>query len=256
MNDEIQDIIRNAGELLSRAFRGSQRFREKERGHLLSEYDTAAHEYIASELARRFPGDSVRSEEAPEAGNGGGASWIVDPLDGSAYFIFGEPYFSISIAKELSGRIVEGHVYNPISGEYFYTDEVCGRSYLNGEEISVSRVGRIEDSLVAFGFSANMRAIKRYYAHWPETFEKCKKGIAWICPALSICNVARGRLEAFIDFGCSCEGQAAASLILRNSGGAMFNYDQTDYDHRLKGGVFTNGVFGIEMSEKRLQPQR
>ena len=278
MKNEIEDIVRNAGELLSRAFRGAQRFKEKERRHLLSEYDIAVDDYLTSELLRRFPDDSVFSEEAPESGReteletgpgtgpktgpktgpqnerNGGARWIVDPIDGSACFIFGEPYFSISIAKEQSGEIVEGHVYNPVSNDYFYSDTNCKRAYLNTDVIKVSRISQMRDSLVAFGFSANIRAIKQYYADWPETFEKCKKGIAWICPALSICNVARGRLEAFIDFGCSYEGQAAASLILRNSGGAMFNYDHTDYDQRVKGGIFTNGNFEIEMTEGRLKP--
>ena len=278
MPKEIEDIVRNAGELLLRAFRGAQRFKEKERRHLLSEYDIAVDKYLTSELLRRFPDDSVFSEEAsesrlgteleselatesetglgawPEAAKSGGARWIVDPIDGSACFIFGEPYFSISIAKEQSGEIVEAHVYNPVSKEYFYSDTDCRRAYLNSDVINVSRISRMRDSLVAFGFSANIRAIKQYYADWPQTFEKCKKGIAWISPALSICNVARGRLEAFIDFGCSYEGQAAASLILRNSGGAMFNYDHTDYHHRAKGGIFTNGHFEIEMQEGRLKP--
>jgi fructose-1,6-bisphosphatase/inositol monophosphatase family enzyme len=186
----------------------------------------------------------VFSEEAEETGKSDDSRWIVDPIDGSAYFIFGEPYFSISIARERSGEIIEGHVYNPISNEYFYSDNKSESSYINGETIAVSEITRVEESLVAFGFSANIRAINRYYSDWKETFENCRKGIAWICPALSICNVARGRLEAFIDSGCSYQGQAAASLILRNAGGAMFNYDRTAYDHRVKGGIFTNGLFG------------
>ncbi len=252
MKNEIEEIIRTAGEMLSRAFRSSQNFSEKERGHLLSDQDIAVNEYLTTELLRRFPGDSVASEEAPETGEKDGARWIVDPIDGSAYFIFGEPYFSVSIARERVGEIVEAHVYNPISNEYFFGSDEERRSYLNGEPITVSDIGRIEDSLVAFGFSANIRAINRYYADWPETFESCKKGIAWICPALSICNVARGRLEAFIDSGCSYQGQAAASLILKNAGGGMWNYDQTDYDHRIKGGIFTNGKFEIEKAPGRL----
>jgi myo-inositol-1(or 4)-monophosphatase len=253
MKNEIEDIVRDAGELLSQGFYAPQRFQEKDRGQLLSEYDILINRQLTSGLLRRFPDDSVFSEEAPETGKRDGAKWIVDPIDGSAYFIFGEPYFSISIAKELSGEIIEGHVYNPITNEYFYSDAYCKSSYLNGDKITVSKVTGIQDSLVAFGFSADIRKINRYYSHWPETFEKCKKGIAWICPALSICNVARGRLEAFIDSGCSYEGQAAASLILRHSGGAMFNYDDTEYDHRVKGGIFTNGHMEIEMSEERLE---
>ena len=252
MNSEIEPILREAGEILARAFRDPQRFQEKERGHLLSEYDIIVNDRITSSLLHRFPHDSVNSEESDQTGQGGGSTWIVDPIDGSAYFIFGEPYFSISVAKELEGEIIEGHVYNPITDDYFFSDLDSGRSYLNGEKIEVSAITGIPDSLVAFGFSANIRAINRYYSHWPETFENCRKAIAWICPALSICNVARGRLEAYIDFGCSYQGQAAASLILRNAGGAVLNYDNREYDHRTKGGIFTNGRIEIETSIERL----
>jgi fructose-1,6-bisphosphatase/inositol monophosphatase family enzyme len=104
----------------------------------------------------------------------------------------------------------------------------------------------IKDALVSFGFSANMKAINGYYEKWKYLFDNCKKGIPWICPALSICNVARGRIEAFIDKGCSFEGQAAASLILKNAGGKMINYDWSAYEVTSKGGIFTNGKIKYE----------
>jgi len=251
MSSSIEDIIQNAGNMLARGFCEVQRFGEKESGHLLSEYDVTVNNYLTQELLQRFPQDTVISEEAPGNAEGDGDTWIVDPIDGSAYFIFGEPYFSISIARERSGEIVEGHVYNPITRDYFYSDAAGKTSALNNKEITVSKVDKLEDSLLAFGFSANMKAIHRYYEDWQQSFERCKKGIAWICPALSICNVARGRLEAFIDFGCSREGQAAASLILRNAGGALFNYGDAGYDHRVKGGIFTNGLFDIGTAGNR-----
>lgn len=64
--------------------------------------------------------------------------------------------------------------------------------------------------------------------------------------SLTICNVARGRIDSFIDFGCSMEGQAAAALILKNAGGKVFNYDFSEWDHRQKGIVATNGVIDLQ----------
>ena len=149
------------------------------------------------------------------------------------------------MAKEIDGRIEEAHVFNPISDEYFYSDINTAKSIMNGDEIHCSDVEGFNQALVAFGFSANMQVINRYYGDWESLFDTCKKGIPQICPALSICNVARGRIEAFIDFGCSYEGQAAASLILANAGGSMVDYDRNEYDHRAKGGVFTNGRINL-----------
>lgn len=241
----IEEAVRHAGRILKEGYHASRAYTEKERGHLRSEYDLKSNTYLVGEISRIYPNDTVFSEEAETEFGNSSTRWLVDPMDGSAYFIFGEPYFSVSVARETGGRVVEAHVYNPMTDEYYYTDESIGMSYLNGATIHVSQIANLAESLVAFGFSANMHAIRRYYDEWRPVFEGCRKGIAWICPALSICNVARGRLEAFIDFGSSTEGQAAASLILPNAGGSAMNYPSGEYDHHAKGGVFTNGQIDL-----------
>ncbi|MBN2545027.1 MAG: hypothetical protein JXB50_04460 [Spirochaetes bacterium] len=241
----IKSIIKNAGSILRYGYYESQRFKEKEKGHLLSEYDEIIDNYLIKEIKNKFPLCSFYTEEKKEMINKSDTKWIIDPIDGSAYFIFGEPYFSISAAKEENGVITEAHVYNPISDEYFYSDNEINISFLNENEITVSDVNNLEETLAAFGFSANINAINKYYNEWKNIIDRCKKGIAWICPALSICNVARGRLELFIDFGASYEGQSAASLILKNAGGKMLNYDRSDYSHKIKGGIFYNGKIEI-----------
>lgn len=245
MKNDIKKIIIKAGALLRKGYQNTQHYGVKERGHLLSEYDTIVNEYLVSEIGKRYPLDSIYSEESKEAIKKSGDRWIIDPIDGTTYFIFGEPFFSISIAHERNGEIVEAHVYSPVSGDYYFSDTKTGKSFLNGNEIHVSAVVQIHEALVAFGFSANIQLIKDYYATWGYLFETCKKGVAWICPSLSICNVARGRIEAFIDRGSSMEGQAAASFILKNAGGKMFNYDKSVYDYHAKGGIFTNGKLNI-----------
>jgi myo-inositol-1(or 4)-monophosphatase len=242
----MNDIIITAGNILKQGFFEFQNFREKERGHLLSEYDLIVNDYLISAIQKKYPDDSIYSEECEEVAGSSVHRWIIDPIDGTAYFIFGEPYFSISAAREKDGEIIESHVLNPVTGDYYYSDAIDKKSFLNGTQIKVSEISDVKNSLVSFGFSVNMKAIREYYEDWKYLFDNCKKGIPWICPALSICNVARGRIEVFIDKGCSFEGQAAASLILKNAGGMMTNYDGTVYDVTSKGGVFTNGVLNIQ----------
>ena len=197
--------------------------------------------FLTTRIRDAFPNDGVYSEENDELPSESGDRWIVDPIDGTAYFIFGIPFFSISVARESHGEIVEGHVFNPISDEYFFSDLATGISTLNGEAICTSITSSITQSLFAYGFSVNPRQIERYLSRWSTIIEDMKKGLPQICPALSICNVAHGRIDAFFDFGCSFEGQAAASLILKNAGGAMYDYPGTEYSISTKGGIFTNG---------------
>jgi fructose-1,6-bisphosphatase/inositol monophosphatase family enzyme len=99
--------------------------------------------------------------------------------------------------------------------------------------------------LVVFGYSANYKNIEKYYEKWHVIFDTCKKGIGFLSPALNICNVARGRIDCFIDFGSSMEGHAAGALILKNAGGIIYNYDLTEWDHT------TNGIIAINNNLKQ-----
>ncbi len=245
MNSQIEKIIKEAGLILEEGFNNFQIYKEKERQHLQSEYDVKVDNFLKDFFRINYPKDSIYSEETEEIKGHSNIRWIIDPIDGTTYFICGEPFFSISIAKELDGEIVEAHVYNPISKEYYYSDKITSKSYLNNIEISVSKTETIEESLLAFGFSANPKNIRKYLDKWEHLMTESKKAITWIGPALSICNVARGRVDAFIDFGCSFEGQAAASFILKNAGGYMTNYNNDKYDTTVIGGIFTNGLIKI-----------
>jgi len=235
MNATIKAVLSDTGEVLRRSFREGPDHAEKERFELVTEIDVEIEELVAEAIRSEYPEDGLVGEELGRMDGASGSVWIIDPIDGTTNFVMGKPYFAISIARERDGEVVEGYVYNPISDELFHSSREQGRSFLNGSPITVSRTGALRASLVAFGFSANLSAIQRYHDEWRTAFETCRKGVGWVAPALTLCNVTRGRIDAFIDFGASMVGQAAASLILRNAGGTVLNYNLSEYDHRAKG---------------------
>jgi myo-inositol-1(or 4)-monophosphatase len=240
LNALIGDILSEAGDLLRTRYRKTQGYEAKARFELVSEADTEVESLLIERLRASYPDDAVFSEESGDLAGASTSRWIVDPIDGSADFIAGVPYFAISIAREQGGAIIEGYVFNPVSNELYHATRDSDGAFLNGEPISVSTTSAVEDALVAFGFSAKMAAITEYHTRWRHVFEHCRKGLPLIVPSLTLCNVARGRLDAFIDFGCSMEGQAAASLILAKAGGTIRNHDLTDHDHRTTGAVAAN----------------
>jgi fructose-1,6-bisphosphatase/inositol monophosphatase family enzyme len=238
----VKDIVINAGNELKRQYYSIQASRAKEKFDLVTESDLLIENMIVQELKQRYPDDSIYGEEMGVIEGNGHNRWIIDPIDGTADFVFGVPYFAISVALERNGEICEGYVYNPISEEFYYSTKDQKKSFLNDEEIQVSTTGNIPDALVAFGFSTNYEKITQYYRQWECLFENSKKGLPLITPALTLCNVARGRIDIFIDSGCSMEGQAAAGLIVKNAGGHVYNYDCSDWDHRSKGIIASNGI--------------
>jgi 3'(2'), 5'-bisphosphate nucleotidase len=81
--------------------------------------DAGAQHYIAEQLARRFPGDAILSEEATDESDRltNRRVWIVDPLDGTREF--SEPPrddWAVHVALVEDGELVAGAVALPEMG--------------------------------------------------------------------------------------------------------------------------------------------
>ena len=236
MSEEVRELLLEAGSLLKARYFDPPLCDVNARRELVTETDHEIGRMLVERLHKLFPADGVSGEDLGRSRSESGGKWIIDPIDGTANYLMGKPYFAISMAREQGGKITEGYVYNPVSGELYHATKGKKGAYLNGHRITPSPTTEIRDALVAFGFSANMMAIQRYYDEWKTVFDQCAKGVGWITPAVTLCNVARGRLDAYFDFGASPAGQAAGAYILQKAGGLAMEYDNLDhYDHRTKG---------------------
>lgn len=241
MRDEVRELLLEAGGLLKARYFDPPLCDLNARRDLVTETDREIGRLIVERLLKLYPADGVRGEDLDRAQGHSGGAWIIDPIDGTANYLMGKPYFAISMAREHNGQITEAYVYNPVSGELYHAEKAKKGAFLNGQRISPSPTTDIRDALVAFGFSANMMAIQRYYDEWKPVFDQCAKGVGWITPAVTLCNVARGRLDAYIDFGASPAGQSSGAFILQKAGGIAVDYgDFEHFDHRTKGIVACN----------------
>lgn len=236
MTEEVRELLFEAGSLLKARYFDPPLCDVNARRELVTETDHEIGRMLVERLRKLFPADGVSGEDLGRSRSESGGTWIIDPIDGTANYLMGKPYFAISMAREQGGKITEACVYNPVSGELYHATKGKKGAYLNGHRIAPSPTTEIREALVAFGFSANMMAIQRYYDEWKTVFDQCAKGVGWITPAVTLCNIARGRLDAYFDFGATPAGQSAGAYILQKAGGIAMEYDSFDhYDHRTKG---------------------
>lgn len=109
------DISTAAGELLLR-YREALTSDDVEPVAFRKGADRVSQEFIAGELARRFSGDAVLSEESPDNAVRLGASrvWIVDPLDGTREFgEIGRGDWAVHVALFENGSLTAGAVALP-----------------------------------------------------------------------------------------------------------------------------------------------
>src|SRR5699024_5857132 len=64
--------------------------------------DRQAEQFIRTRLAELRPGEPVLGEE--EGGQDSAAlTWVVDPIDGTVNFLYGYPWFAVSVAAQING---------------------------------------------------------------------------------------------------------------------------------------------------------
>lgn len=113
---------REAGALTLDHFR---RFRDieigvKGPGDFVSDADRDSETLIRKRLLGQYPWGLTGEEFAPVEGADQDHRWLVDPIDGTTNFLFGQHY-TITIALRRGNETICGLVYNPVSGEMFTT---------------------------------------------------------------------------------------------------------------------------------------
>lgn len=181
----------------------------------VSEADVAAEDAIRAVLAAKVPDDGIVGEEGDDVVGTTGRRWIVDPLDGTVNYLYGNPQWCVSVACE--GLV--GVVFDPGRDE-LWTGAADGRAALNGEQLpsAVAPEGGLGHALVAtgFGYDAEVRRIQAEILSrvLPRVRDVRRAGAA----ALDVCWVAGGRTDAFYEFGVKAWDTAAGEVIVRACG--------------------------------------
>ncbi len=182
--------------------------------------DKESQALISQHLLSAFPDSAVMGEE----GNCGAAEaeymWIVDPIDGTVNYFYGIPIFCVSIALQHMGRLVLGCVYDPMQQELFTA--ISGQQpMLNGIPVAVSSRQQMQEAVVFIGHGTHDgsgEAGIRRFAHLSRQVRKIRiLGSA----ALSLCYIAAGRFDGYVESRICLWDFAAARVILEAAGGRL-----------------------------------
>jgi myo-inositol-1(or 4)-monophosphatase len=212
------EIAREAGALLAGYFERRIGFELKGDYDLVTEADRASERLVVERLRSHFPAHGIVAEEGSGHESPSEYKWYVDPLDGTTNFAHGFPMFNVTLGLERAGAMIAGVVFDPVRGEMFAAER-GGGAYLNNRRVRVSRVERLEDSLVATGFPSRKRH-ENVNVHFYHQFGMVTHGVRrGGSAALDLAYVACGRLEAFWEFGLNPWDMAAGTLLVEEAGG-------------------------------------
>jgi myo-inositol-1(or 4)-monophosphatase len=183
----------------------------------VTEYDRAAEQLIVDALRSSRPDDAIVGEEGADDAGISGLEWHIDPIDGTANFVYDLPSWCTSVAVVDADGPLAGAVYVPVADELFSAARGSGAT-LNGVSITCSSVAELSRALVGTGFSYSAerraRQARRLPLLLPEVRDVRRLGSA----AIDLCFVACGRLDAYFEEHLNSWDLAAGVLIAQEAG--------------------------------------
>ena len=144
------------------------------------------------------------------------ASWIVDPIDGTANYFRGVDQCCVSIALMEGGKSKIGVIYNFNTNEIFYASSGDG-AYLNEEKIEVSDISDKSRASLFTGFPASESIESQ--SKFLKNLKVWKKIRMFGSAALSCAYVASGRADYYAEKGVYLWDFAAGICLVEEAGG-------------------------------------
>jgi myo-inositol-1(or 4)-monophosphatase len=249
LQDFLSKIILEAGKL-SLTYRDrldNITFEHKSEKDIVTEADKAVELFIIKSIHEVFPDHSILGEETGVHLGSSDYRWIIDPIDGTISFLYGQPFYSISIALEKNGILQQGAVFAPVMNELFQAKRGEGAT-LNGKSIATSTRPTLSKSVLATGFACVRAGAKRNNLPYlglllPKILGVRRFGSA----AMDMCYVACGRFDGFWELNLNIYDIAAGQLILQEAGGVVTDFKGNPIKEDCKEIVSVNAFIGDEL---------
>lgn len=203
--------------------------KQKESHHsVVSEEDLRSEKIIIEYLDKAMPGHSFISEEGGEIKQNDELTWVIDPIDGSSYYIRGLRSFSVSVALLYQWQPILGIVACPSNAELFTTLR-AGGSYLNGKPITVSSSQKLRDCI--FSFSHRFLREPKFSSPQEELVPSCRSIRGGGSCAQELCYIACGRIDGFVAPAQKFWDFAAGALMVEEAGGQFTNFSGEPPDY-------------------------
>ena len=218
-------ILREAGHLARDYFIRREQLAVEHKGmqDLVSIADREVEALIRTRLSAAFPDDGLLGEEHGGAdGEAQGAFWVIDPIDGTANFLRGMPYWSVALAYLIDGRTEIGVTYDPVHDELFWARRGAG-AFRNERAIRVSEQTDPKQAVLGSTYTFKM-AVDDYVRLIEGILRAGADHRRMGSTALMMCHVADGRLDGCATLYCNSWDVIGGLLLVQEAGGAASDF--------------------------------
>jgi myo-inositol-1(or 4)-monophosphatase len=218
-------VVREAGKLALDYFSRRDQLETEHKGmqDVVSVADRAVEDLIRTRLSRAWPEDDLLGEEGGGAERRPGAGlWVIDPIDGTANFLRGMPYWSVALAYAVDDRVEIGVTYDPVHDQLFWARR-GGVAYRDQVPVRVSGATDPQRAIIGSTFTFQM-GIKHYGALLEGILRAGADHRRMGSTALMMCHVADGRLDGCVTGYCNSWDVIGGLLLVQEAGGVASDF--------------------------------
>lgn len=235
--NQVLEVLVEAGKNLKSHYGNikSNNYKGGNAGNIVTKLDIETEEFLADRLKKYYPSIGFKGEEfgLREVAD---SFWLVDPIDGTGYFVRGIPGCTNMIALIDSGEVIFSAIYDFVNDNLYHAQKNRG-AFCNNTKIHVSN-----------------RTIKEAYLYLECDFEKDNFSkyiqLSKLCmilssgypPGFEYAMVASGKIEGRINFnpsGCDYDF-APGTFLVKEAGGIVTNIGSDKFDYTNLNSISTN----------------
>ncbi len=222
-----RSIIRQAGSSARDKFdSGDFSIYSKEDGEPVSSMDLQVEDMIISGLQDKFPDHGIVSEEAKTINPEYSLRWILDPLDGTANYTRGIPWYTISLACCHQDSLLLGLIYLPQTDTLYHAVRGEG-SFRGRERLQVSDTLKLQKSCLAVELIGSEIEAGRNFPG--SNIQEKLGGIrAFGCQSLALALTAAGVFDLTCFMRTNFWDIAAGLLLVEEAGGTVTSLEKRE----------------------------
>ncbi len=214
---QLADAI---GQIHRKYFRQPVSTEYKEDTSPVTQVDKESEELMREMVMKQYPDHGIIGEEYPPHQPDAEFVWIIDPVDGTKYFMTGHPTFALLLGLAYQRKFILGVIDQAISRERWLGADGVG-SFLNGETITTRKCAVLDKMIISRpGFEWHTEGRD----HYIDKLWKASHWAQWGVAPYDYGLLAAGHLDAVITAGPLLHDYAALGPIINNAGGLITDW--------------------------------
>lgn len=256
MKETVIECVREAGKILMSRLGAISNIHAKDGNisNIVTEADIASEKRIIEIISKKYPEHNIISEEAGFLKGNSEYTWIVDPLDGTANFAAGLPWFGVMVAVLKGKTVMTGAMYIPSTDTLYFSEK--GKGVLrNNVRVHVSGETDLKNILCSYGMDSSNDESKT--AREVALMRKLVENVRNVRVTNSLVDLGftvDGRFGGCINCSTKIWDIAPSLLMFEEAGGIITGMDGSEIEFNLDEKIIKK-EFQILGSSKTLHPK-